>query len=1010
MNPPRLPQLRQPTRAKTATPSSTAVATAPAAAAACEVAVAWAASCHPPVSTSAMASSLPSVRSGAHAYTPAAPAVHTPEQAVPASRQRFCVGGVAAVFQAKLKHALWLDQLTTIAHNEARSRARTRCIESEERDALWWQHRRERERQQHTEDNAHRLEALHKAKRAPACDDVPHCCADRIEREESSDRRAIEAVAEEGHQGLCAAQHTWELQGAVMELARQQQDAQAMHHAAKQVRALELELAAHSYRALRALTLAVDDLLDIADGIWPSASAPPALTVSPSPPLSAAHEAPCEAKIREMYARRALLFDEAKERLLLDWWQGAAQLRYVEAPGAWQTFSLWSYYVRSPVCMHALVTVQRWWRMQRVAPWSQHRRASLARSLARLPGHYSVERCQRHLRSLQRTASREKDKGTCTADGVSAALAVLVIAATSSRRYRTLLSLYTYTVAQRAHAVLESQPNHSAAVVSTMRASLLSPCTRNGYLLPYDNWRQQRWAPYSKAHRRSVSTVERVEKSHRQCLSDREAEHRHRAALFGSILHCGRMAVLELQDRQAALAQEERTSRLRVTRQETHEYHVLRATVAAALPTPSRAALSPKRRGTVFAEGRCVEESAAAEMRTSVATHSLGGQGANHARGVAAASFRAEHDAWAQAQRCVQFAHHVLAMTQQQSAQVRLGQRGASAETETASASPEDAAALYRAALDKAAAAVRCSEYAALRERYVARNAHALKQMRESFKMGLRERAAIIAEEAQELKRICHCDASAQRVSHYQLEERESDSRAALERTQGRAAADLYDAFFNSLCFIQWGLEAREKNERAHCAAARPWARPLLELPSLSPVERLASRETVCRTRLVCNYLAVLADALLQCSRSHHELQYQDWSALCHTIGARLDSAASSNLPLAQMCLLKADERDARQGIWTEAQVGARALLVDGHALYGTETMWSDYLFGHLKLTSEAYYMDTQLREYLLVRLANVGQKMGELLQMETMTRGRVEYAEAITRDLRFHLHRLRLE
>ncbi|CBZ35707.1 hypothetical protein, conserved [Leishmania donovani] len=939
-----------------------------------------------------------------------ASSAHTPGKAVPASTQRFDGGNTAAVFQAKLQRALWLDQLTAIVHDEARARARMRCTEAEERDDLWWQHQRERQRQQHIEDKVLRLEALHEALAAPVWNVLPHRWADLVEREEASDRRAVEAAAQDGLQMLYAAQHTWQLQEAVRELEWQQRDAEAVQRAAKHVRALELKLAARSYRAVPVFKPAVDDLFSIAEGIRAPASAPPAPKVLPSPSLPADHEPPCEAKIREMYDRQALVYDEAKERLLLDWWQGAAQLRYVELPSAWQSFALWSYYVRSPVCMRALVTVQQWWRMQRVAPWSRHRRTALTSSLAKLRRRNYVERCRQHLRSLQRTLSGEKDGDTSAADDVSAALVALVAAATSFRRYRTQMDLYTYTVVQEARAALASRPIQNAAVAAMMQASLRPICACNRYPLPYDSWRHRRWALYSEAHRLAVAAVERAETSYRQCVEGKEAEYRHHAAVFRAILHRGPLAVLKLQAGQVALAQEERRSQLRIAHQETYEYHVLRATVAAALPSPSQADSPLNRCEAVNREVKREAQTMAAAMPTSVAAHSLEGHGATESSDTAAAPSSTAQGAWAQVHRCTQLAHEVLASTQEQSSQAHPERSGASTDTETAAALPEDAASLYCTAFDKAAAAVYHDQYTAVRERHVARNAEALEQMRESFKAGLRERAIIIAEEAQELEHICHCDTSARHVSCFQLERSESDRRAALQRAQRRVTADLCEALSDSLHASQWAAEARERDEEAHLAAARARLHLSMPLPSLSPAERLFSREAVCRTRLVCDCAAALADVLVQGSRSYHERKYQDWAALCIRDGARLDSAASSNLPLGQMCILKANEWDGRRCIWREAQAGARTLLVDGHALYGASTAWSDYLFGHLKLTSEASYMDVQLREYLLMRVANVKVKVSELIQMETMARGRVEYAEAITRDLRFHLQRLRLE
>ncbi|CAG9577406.1 conserved hypothetical protein [Leishmania major strain Friedlin] len=942
---------------------------------------------------------------------PTAPSAHTPGKAVPASTQRFGGSNTAAVFQAKLQRALWLDQLTTIAHNEARARAKTRCNEAEERDALWWQHQRERQRQQHIEDKVFRLEALHEAQAAPVWDVLSHRWADLVMREEASDRRAVEAVAQDGLRMLYAAPHTWQLQEAVRELEWQQRDAEAVQHAAKHVRTLELKLAARSYRAVPAFEPAVDDLFNLAEGIHMPASAPPApKVVPPSPSLPVNHEPPCEAKIREIYDRRALVYDEAKERLLLDWWQGAAQLRYVEALSAWQSFALWSYYVRSPVCMRALVTVQQWWRMQRVAPWSRHRRAALKTSLGKLRGHYYAERCRQHLRSLQRTLSREKDGDTSAADDISAALVALAAAATSSRRYRTQMDLYTYTVVQKARAALASRPIQDAAVAAMMQVSLRPMYTCDRYPLPYDSWRHCRWALYSEAHRLAAAAVERAETSHRQCVEAEEAKYRHHAAVFRAILHRGPLAVLDLRAGQVALAQEERRSQLRIAHQETYEYNVLRATVAAELPSLSQADPPLHRCKAVNREVKREAQTTAAAMSIYVAAHSLGGHGTTESSDTAAASSSTEQGAWAQVLRCAQLAHEVLASTQEQSAQAHPERSGASTDTETAAALSEDAVSLYCAAFDEAATAVYHDQYTSVRERYVARNAEALEQMRESFKAGLRERAIIIAEEAQELEHICHCDTSARHINCFRLERSESDRRAALERAQGRVAAGLYEALSDSLHVSRWAAGARERDEEAHLAAARVRLHLSLPLPSLSPAERLLSREAVCRTRLMCDCAAALADVLVQSSRSYHERSYQDWTALCGRDGAALDSAASSHLPLGQMCILKANEWDGRRCIWREAQAGARTLLVDGHALYGANTAWSDYLFGHLKLTSEASYMDAQLREYLLMRVANVKLKVGELIQMETMARGRVEYAEAITRDLRFHLQRLRVE
>nr|CAJ2476657.1 unnamed protein product [Leishmania braziliensis] len=944
-----------------------------------------------------MSSPSCSIPSAVHVCTPSAPSTRTPDKTV-------------AVFQAKLQHALWLDKLTTMAHSEARSRARTRCTEAEERDALWWQHHREHERQKHMEDNVLRLEALRKGQTTSVWNVVPHCWADLLAREEASDRGAVEAAARDDLQMLYAAQHTWELRKSVRQLARQQWDAEAVQHAARHVRALELKLVARSYRAVSAFKPAADDLFEIAEGIHVLTAAPPSRAALPSLSLAVGHEAPCEAKIREMYDRRTLVYDEAKERLLLDWWQGAAQLRYVEAPKVGQLFALWGYYARSPVCIRALLTVQRWWRMQRVAPWSRHRQAFLAHSLRKLPGHHSAERYRRLLRSLRRTASYEKDGGTSTVNDVSAALVALVAAATSSRRYSTQLDIYTYTVVQEARAMLASRSAQDTAVAAAMQATRWPLCTYSRYSLPYDSWRHHRWTPYSEAHRLSVAAVERSEMSNWQCIKAEEAEHRHHAVGSSSSLPRGPLAVLEVQAWQIKLAQEERTSRVRASHQEAHEYNVLYAAVAAALPSPSQAASPlPLREVT---NGKIKREAAAttAAILTSAAARPLGGHGATRSGGSAAASPSTDHDAWAQVQRCVQIAHEVLASAQQQSAQGHPERSGAAADKEMPAALSEDSAARYRAAFDEAAAAVYHDQYTAVRERYVARNAEALKQMRESFKAGLRERAIIIAEEAQELEKIRHGVTCAQRVSRFLLERNESHRRAAFERAHEKVAADLYEALSDNLRVSQWAVEARKLNEEACRAAARARQHPSFSLPSLSPADRLVSREAVRRTHLVCSCAVVLADVLLQYSRSYHELRYQDWAVLCRTDAAALDSAAPWNPPMAQVYMLKADEWDGRQAIWREAQVGARTLLVDGHALYGSGTVWSDYLFGHLKLTSEASYTDAQLRGCLLTRLANVGLKVGELIQMETMARGRVEYAESITRDLRFHRHRLRLE
>ncbi|GET90237.1 hypothetical protein, conserved [Leishmania tarentolae] len=1008
MSSPRLPQLRQPVNAKVAAPASAAVAAFPVSATESKMVAANAARYHLPAASSLM-SSPSSASAVVHVCTHTIPSEHTPGKTASVSTQRLGGGSMATVFQAKLERALWLDQLTTIVHNEARSRAMTRCIEAEERDTIWWQNQREREHQRHIEDGVLRLGTLRWAHMGPAWDILPHRWADLVECEEASDRHAVEAAAQESLQMLYATQHTWQLQEAVRVLKWQQRDAEAVQHAAKHVRTLELELAARSYRAVPAFKPAVDDLFNIAEGIDASVSAPPLLKVLPSTSLSVGHEPPCEAKIREMYDRRALVYDEAKERLLLDWWQGAAQLRYVEAVSAWKTFALCSYYVRSPVCMRALLTVQRWWRMQRVAPWSRHRQVTMARSLAKTRGHNYAERCRQHLRSLQRAVSREKEGDRNAADDASAALVALVAAATSSRRYRMQIDLYTYTVVQEARAMLASRAIDDTAVAAAMQTSMQRLCTCSWYPLPYDSWRHRRWEQYSETHRLAVAGVVHAEASHRQCVEADEAENRNHVVMFCAILRCGPLAVLELQAGQVVLAQEERKSRKRIAQQETYEHSALCAAVAAA-PLSSSQADSPLHRcEAVNREVKGGSETTAAAMSI-LEAHSLGGHGVTESSDSTAVFSSTEQDVWAHMCRCARLSHDVLVSIQEQSAQLPPERTDASTDTETAAALPEDAVHLYRAAFDEAATAVYHDQYTAVRERYVARNAEALEQMRESFKTGLCERAIIIAEEAHELRQICHCDASARHVSCFQMEQRESDGRAALEGAQRRVASELYEALSASRDVSQWAAEARQKDAEAHLIAERARLNLSLPMPSLSPAERLLSREAVCRTRLVCDCAAALADVLVQCSRSYHERKYQDCVACCRSDAVRLDCTASSNIPLGQMCILKADEWDSRQGIWREAQAGERMLLVDGHALYGASAAWSDYLFGHLKLMSEASYMDAQLREYLLMRVANVKLKVGELIQMETMARGRVEYAEDITRELRFLLQRLRLE
>ncbi|KAG5500623.1 hypothetical protein JKF63_03719 [Porcisia hertigi] len=1011
MSSPLLPQLRQPTSAKVATPVSIAVAAAPTSAAVCKEEISSTAPRHCSAAASSMSSSSCSTLSPVCVHTPAPPSTHRPAKAVPVSAQRLGGRKTAAVFQSKLQRLLWLDQHMTIVHNESQARSRTRCIEAEERAALWWQYRREGQQPQHTEDHSFRLEELQGAQVTPTRDVAPDSWVHRVECEEEAERRAIRVTAQEGLQLLYAGQHAQELQKTVRELVRQQWDAQEVQQGAEDVRALELKLAASSYRGLRAFQPDVDDLFDIAKGNHTSASAPPPPAPPPPPALAIDYEAPCEAKIREMYDRRTLVYEEAKERLFLDWWQGAAQLRFVEESGARQPFALWGYYVSSPACMRALVTVQRWWRMLRVAPWSGHRRTSLAGRLGKLPGYYSAERCRRYLRRLGGTASPENGEHTSAANDVSAALGALVAAATSPCRYRIQLDLYIYTVVQRAHALLASQPIQDAAVAAKIRASLRPPCTQNRYPLPYNSWRHHRWALYAEAHQLSVSALECAETSHRRCVEAEEATCSHYAAAFGVILHSGWLAVSDLQSRQVALAKNERMSRLRVAHQETYEYSVLRTTAAAVYTSPSicQAALSPQRCRLVHSGGQHEARAMASAARTPVTAHLEGDQKSLHANGSAPKSPFTEEDAWAQVQRCVLVAYDALAAAREESAQPKSLQRDRETDEGDAAASLEVAVSLYRSAFDEAAAAVYQSQYTAVRGRYVARYADALEQMRELFEVGLRERAVIIAAEARDLSQICHGDPSAQHVRRFELMQREAEGRADLEGAQGRVAAALYEALFHGFLVSQWVVGARKRSERSHRAATRARQGPALALPSLSSAERLISREAVCRTRLVCDCAAVLAEIIVQRFRLRHEVRYQNWVALCRRDGAKLDSAFHMNPPVAQIGMLGAEEKDGRLAICREQQVSAGRLLVEMHALYSSKVLWSDYLFGQLKLTSEAFHMDEQLCEYLRKRLVNVRLKTGELIQMEQTARSRVKYAEAITRDLRFHLRRLRL-
>lgn len=699
----------------------------------------------------------------------------------------------AAVFQAKLQRALWLDQRTSCLHEESSARAGLRCGEAEARDALWWPFQRERAALAIQEEYARRCSALFSDQISEQQHLQRAQVADVAERDEPDARRALEQAEATSFQLLCGEESTDVLRLSTRLLTKERERADVLARTAQRVRGAELNLARRSYRDVPAFDPFVGDLSPIAEGltVWPTHRETPLEEWRRKHPRPAhAFSAPLNSKapldqatvkVMELYARRSLRYDEEKERLLLDWWKEAGVICLTQEAEARRL--LWRLHavVTSPAKMRAVVALQRWWRILCVGTWSRYRQQLLHVSLTTMPHWHSAERYKRRLRALDRS---EAERAVAAAT-VAERLESLVTAATHPRRYALQLSLFNYSSRTKVRAFAAGVEGVSwlttAAIADTEQEAELD---RDAELATFlDKGRQTRW--------RSPSTaLLEAERPSRGSVTSSEAVSHgsHKLSIDGCAVT---VANKEPYMTQETLAAEAARTRLRIERQEAHERQVwMLATPQRTLALVGRAGREGEGEG--FPCLREVSTSGREQQRLAAQQQQQQPVGTDDGAVPSVCAAAEDDENLARARRCVQQACETFSALQtassSSSATAATADFSSRVNPTMATLQAGDAFQQYGDAFDRAAASVYAEQYTTVHKRFTAVNANLLKATQDITEAVLNDKATLVAEESVARVGLVFGHSSGRAIAQLQITTTEAQQRVWIMAAEARAA------------------------------------------------------------------------------------------------------------------------------------------------------------------------------------------------------------------------------
>jgi hypothetical protein len=735
----------------------------------------------------------------------------------------------AAVFQAKLQRALFLDQLASCVHAERSARAALRCTEAEAREALWWPYQEGFATLSLQANHTQCCAVLAEAEVSQQNQTWRTTLMFLVEQEEPEVRRTIELDAANTFQLLCIAEGTEHVQLVAWHAAAEWRHAQALANTAREVRTLDLDLAAQSYRPIPAFNPSVDDLELTAEGRA-------AFGVQREAPLETwRRRFQREASLPDTAARTTLAVDqntvkaaelcerqhigcgEKKERLFLEWWRGAGDIAHVEAQERLQLWHL-QFFAVSPLRMQAVVALQRWWRLLRSTPWKQLCRKGLRASLAALPHRHSYRWCKHQLHTLEnagalqsdsdheRTGGHRRFNGTGT-DRSSA----LITAATHPRRYAMQLEWYTYTLLKKARmfcAGVGASPAIPLEVPGTEKGGMFEaalPCdskVSSGIpqtrMNPFDASRKTRWTASSTGQSRASNHAAAAAASNK--VPDGNTALGRKVHEEDSVMNTAMQA---LEDKAAA-------ARQRISLQEEHERRVCASLFVLSNASPHSSSVygvaqplgneprSPEvnvplssTRETTEQDRRALEEGReGAELQSCVPER----EGTSPE--AAAALARAQQHV----QQAVDALDTLLKQQQQQRQKSRnptvTQQTGGRVLTQATTHHAVDKSVQhYSGAFDRAVSCVCAQQYTDVLKRFSALNVALLSAMQGITRDVLTGKGDIVSEESDERQRLVVAQESSPCVQLFQCMKCEEAERQLLSAARSREVDILYDSF-----------------------------------------------------------------------------------------------------------------------------------------------------------------------------------------------------------------------
>ncbi|ORC86978.1 uncharacterized protein TM35_000241280 [Trypanosoma theileri] len=753
----------------------------------------------------------------------------------------------------------------------------------------------------------------------------------------------------------------------------------------------------------------------------------------------------------EQKMRYCIICDERLERLQLVWQHDRAQIMFAEEPHARNFLEELCYYGSCQARLSAVLKIQRWWRMLGVTPWGERKMRELRKCVTRKRHQMKasefrnvIQRMQRNLHSTSTTLSPEELENKKKA-----------LERAAEMSYQYLFDYFVYTLMNRTSNLQEMEmqrlrsytfaTDDGTTPIPPVVAPLRVPYrmyVRKQPVQPYPRWRLLRWIEGSTSLIQKINMCEKEETQEREALQAREEGEANILQLYHTALNQGPWAWRSLYTAVLLIEQEEEMCRNML---QTGEQDNRALVLVEAEASMSRCMSAVEGRWYVLCEEerqrlllveeehnefiRMTEnewrwdnllrfrikfkESFGGTLLWKMAFKNGMGRKFVSLDSVSCIIQRFFHSTLgrmrrkreriptpeAQLKKTAEEMVHLLELQWEEERQSvwKFTQEFSSAETHV-----NTAVELFSAWFDEKAEEPMEREYKAIVARFLQANKELYKMMHILFSVVRNGRERIEDQEKQEREALRHTKTfiaiSVHHLCIQEASERENIMNEFGElQLQWEERAELLLALARSTAITTTTTTTEEVTNKEKVASMKKSTLPNLILPSMSPVERMVSRENITRKHLSLEERRGRAEFLLSlhvCFRSTiMQEEHQELLVLCEGV----DSCISPH-PLLR--LLMTAEEEGRRHIQEEFYKSFAALLERGCVMYRDEALLPRFLRGHLSFASEARYFDRHLTELLLQRLAHMGSKINELIAAETCARARVEYMEEIQRRL----------